>query len=296
MKEAMQPIPESELILNPDGSIYHLHLLPEDISTTIINVGDPDRVCTVSSFFDKIEVKKQKREFITHTGTYKGKRLTVISTGIGTDNIDIVYNELDALVNIDLKTRTIKDKHTALNLIRIGTSGALQEDILPDSFVCSSHGLGLDGLMNYYFTDAASEDKDLNEAFADYLPNDCRFPRSPIVKASDFLFERISSQMNTGITASCAGFYGPQGRMLRLQPYRHDLLDKLTAFRFGNHRITNFEMETGAMYGLAKLLGHRCCSTNVIIANRIRHEFSGNPAKSVNELIAVVLDKIIKFI
>lgn len=288
----MHQIPESELILNPDGSIYHLNLLPEDIADTIINVGDPDRVKMVSDFFDKIEIRKQKREFVTHTGTYRGKRITVISTGIGTDNIDIVYNELDALVNIDFESRTIKNDLKSLNLIRIGTSGALQEEILPDSFVCSSHGLGLDGLLNYYHWKPDQEENELQNALMNELPTEGRFPGIYLAKGSNYLHDKLSSGMHSGITASCSGFYGPQGREIRLKPYRADLIDRLSAFRFNSWRVTNFEMETGAMYGLARMLDHQCCSVNVIVANRIRQEFSKKPYESVKNLIELVLSRI----
>jgi uridine phosphorylase len=288
----MHQIPESELILNPDGSIYHLNLLPEDIADTIINVGDPDRVKMVSDFFDKVEVRKQKREFVTHTGFYKGKRITVISTGIGTDNIDIVYNELDALVNVDFKSRTIKDRLTSLNLIRIGTSGALQEDILPDSFVCSSFGLGLDGLLHYYPWAPDEEELKLQKILSEHLPHDGKYPEVYLSRCSKKLFDKLSDGMFTGITASCSGFYGPQGREIRLKANRKNLIDRLSSFRSDNLRVTNFEMETGAMYGLARLLGHHCCSVNVIVANRIRQEFSKKPYESVKHLIELTLSRI----
>ncbi len=289
----MKQIPESELILNKDNSVYHLNLLPEDISQTIINVGDPDRVHKVSSFFDTIEVKKQKREFVTHTGTYKGKRITVLSTGIGTDNIDIVYNELDALVNIDLKTRTIKDELTSLNLIRIGTSGALQEDIPVDSFVCSTYGLGLDGLLNFYKLNNEGEELKIIEAFRNHYLNHGILPLAYLTSGSETLINKLSKDMVKGITASCSGFYGPQGRILRLELRRDDMIEQLNTFRFGENRITNFEMETGAMYGLARLLGHHCCSTNVIVANRMTQKFSKNAEESMRNLIQTVLDRLV---
>ncbi|MBL0341001.1 MAG: nucleoside phosphorylase [Bacteroidetes bacterium] len=290
----MKQIAESELILNKDYSVYHLNLHPEDIAETIINVGDPDRVSKVSDFFDTIELKKQKREFVTHTGTYKGKRISVLSTGIGTDNIDIVYNELDALVNIDLKTRVIKDQLTSLKLIRIGTSGALQADIPVDSFVCSSHGLGLDGLLNFYKLENDSSEKALIDAFRLHYPNHGILSQSYISAGSTALINKLSVGMIKGITASCSGFYGPQGRVLRLGLAREDMIDSLHSFRHDNHRITNFEMETGAMYGLAKLLGHQCCSTNVIVANRISQQYSVNAENAMNQLIQSVLDKIVE--
>ncbi|MDQ3051393.1 MAG: nucleoside phosphorylase [Bacteroidota bacterium] len=290
----MKQIPESELILNRDGSVYHLNLLPEDLASTIINVGDPDRVSKVSNFFDHVEVRKQKREFVTHTGTYKGVRITVLSTGIGTDNIDIVYNELDALVNIDLSTRTIKKEKTQLSLVRIGTSGALQKDIPVDEFVCSSFGLGLDGLLNYYRLENDTEEKTMIAAFNQHYPTHGIFPRSYLTRAGQLLFEKLSSHMHTGITASCSGFYAPQGRMIRLEPSRTDMIDKLNSFQHEGHRITNFEMETGAMYGLARLLGHQCCSVNVIVANRIAQQYSKNADAAMEKLIQTVLDLLVK--
>ncbi len=288
----MGQIAESELILNKDGSVYHLNLLPEDISNIIINVGDPERVIKVSSFFDTIEVKKQKREFVTHTGTYKGKRITVISTGIGTDNIDIVYNELDALVNIDLKTRTIKDKLTPLHLIRIGTSGALQPNIPVDSFVFSTFGLGLDGLLNFYKYSNTDEERGIIESFRKHYPNECKLPESYLTRCSDKMEKVLSEGMFKGITASCSGFYAPQGRVLRYELARTDMIEKLNSFKHGEHRITNFEMETGAMYGLAKLLGHHCCAVNVIVANRIAQKFSTKYEESMHNLIQTVLDRL----
>ena len=288
----MKQIPESELILNPDGSVYHLNLQPEELANTVINVGDPDRVAKVSAFFDNIEVRKQKREFVTHTGTYRGKRMTVLSTGIGTDNIDIVYNELDSLVNIDLNKRVIKDERTSLQLVRIGTSGSLQGDIPPDAFVCSRYGLGLDGLLNFYHQQNTEEEKQLLQAFDMHFPNEGRFPASYIYKSDDELFNALSPGMHTGITASCSGFYGPQGRVLRLQPYRHDIIERLSAFNHEGVQLTNFEMETGAMFGLARLLGHRSCAVNVIVANRIANKFSHDAEASMEKLIQITLDKL----
>ncbi len=288
----MNQIPESELILNPDGSVYHLNLLPEDISDVVINVGDPDRVSKVSSFFDSIEVKKQKREFVTHTGHYKGRRISVISTGIGTDNIDIVYNELDALVNIDLKTRTVKPNLTALNLIRIGTSGALQPEIPVDAFVFSTFGLGLDGLLNFYKYTNTPEEQAIIESFRKHYPNNCKLPESYLTRSSLKLEHALSEGMHKGITASCSGFYAPQGRVLRYQLARTDMIEKLNSFCHGEHKVTNFEMETGAMYGLAKILGHHCCAVNLIVANRIAQQFSKKYEERMHQLIQTVLDRI----
>jgi uridine phosphorylase len=288
----MSQIPESELILNKDGSVYHLNLLPEELAPVVINVGDPDRVAMVSAYFDHIEVKKQKREFVTHTGVYKGKRISVISTGIGTDNIDIVYNELDALVNIDLPTRTIKKDLTSLHLVRIGTSGSLQADIPVDNFVCSTFGLGLDGLLNFYKLINDDEEDQLVQAFRKHYPSHGILPQSYISRASGKLVDLLSPGMFKGITASCSGFYAPQMRQLRLEPSRMDMIDKLHSFNYGEHRITNFEMETGAMYGLASLLGHHCCSVNVIVANRIAQQYSKDAEGAMHKLIQTVLDRL----
>jgi uridine phosphorylase len=288
----MNKIPESELILNSDNSVYHLNLLPHEIGDIVINVGDPDRVALVSRFFSSIEVKKQKREFVTHTGTYKGKRITVLSTGIGTDNIDIVYNELDALVNIDLEKRTIKEKLSSLNLIRIGTSGSLQKDIPVDSFVFSQYGLGLDGLLNFYKLSNDAEEKKIIDAFRIHYPNEGILSLPYIARCSSKLEDKLSSGMYKGITASCSGFYAPQGRVLRYELARPNFIQTLHSFENGGNRITNFEMETGAMYGLAKILGHHCCSINAIVANRITNEHTHNAEKTMDSLIETVLDRI----
>lgn len=288
----MSKIPESELILNSDNSVYHLNLQPHEISDTVINVGDPDRVKMVSAFFDSIEVKKQKREFVTHTGTYKGKRITVLSTGIGTDNIDIVYNELDSLVNIDLEKREIKKTLKSLNLIRIGTSGSLQSDIPVDGFVFSQYGLGLDGLLNYYKLKNDNDEVEIIDAFRKHYPNEGILSLPYISKCSSKLENALGEGMFKGITASCCGFYAPQGRVLRYELARQNFIPSLNSFRFKNSRITNFEMETGAMYGLAKILGHHCCSINAIVANRITNEHTHKSEETMNKLIKIVLDRI----
>jgi uridine phosphorylase len=290
----MNKILESELILNSDLSVYHLNLLPHEIAGTIINVGDPDRVGMVSKFFSKIEVKKQKREFVTHTGIYNGSRITVISTGIGTDNIDIAYNELDALVNIDLKERTVKENLTSLNLVRIGTSGSLQSDIPIDGFVFSQFGLGLDGLLNFYKLNNTAEEDEMVQAFREHYPTRGILPRSYLVRSSQKLETALSDGMFRGITASCSGFYAPQGRVLRYELAYPDVIDRLTSFNYKGHRLTNFEMETGAMYGLARILGHDCCSINAIVANRIKKEHTHNGEETMNALIETVLDRISK--
>ena len=288
----MSKIPESELILNSDNSVYHLNLQPHDISDTVINVGDPDRVKMVSAFFDSIEVKKQKREFVTHTGIYKGKRITVLSTGIGTDNIDIVYNELDSLVNIDLEKREIKKTLKSLNLIRIGTSGSLQSDIPVDGFVFSQYGLGLDGLLNYYKLVNDKDEDEIINAFRKHYPNEGILSLPYISKCSSKLENALGEGMFKGITASCCGFYAPQGRVLRYELARQNFIPSLNSFRLKNNRITNFEMETGAMYGLAKILGHHCCSINAIVANRITNEHTHKSEETMNKLIQLVLDRI----
>jgi len=288
----MSKIPESELILNSDNSVYHLNLHPHEISDTVINVGDPDRVAMVSKFFDSVEVKKQKREFVTHTGVYKGKRITVLSTGIGTDNIDIVYNELDALVNIDLEAREIKKELKSLNLIRIGTSGSLQKDIPVDGFVFSQFGMGLDGLLNFYKLNNDQEETDIVSAFRKHYPNEGILPQSYIARCSSKLELALGEGMHKGITASCSGFYAPQGRILRYELARPDFIPTLHSFNFKGKRITNFEMETGAMYGLARILGHHCCSINAIVANRINNDHTHKAEETMNSLISLVLDRL----
>jgi len=290
----MNKIPESELILNFNNSVYHLNLLPGELADTVINVGDPDRVSMVSGYFDSIELKRQKREFVTHTGVYKGKRITVLSTGIGTDNIDIVYNELDALVNIDLEKRVIKDQLTSLNLIRIGTSGSLQENIPVDGFVYSTFGLGLDGLLNFYELSNTDEEEKIIHAFRKHYLGHGILPQPYLVRSSGKLEAALSDGMFKGITASCSGFYGPQGRVLRYRLAFPEVIDRLTSFREGQHEITNFEMETGAMHGLAKILGHQCCSINAIVANRITGEHTHKGDETMHQLIQVVLDRLVK--
>ena len=285
-------IASSELILNPDGSVYHLNLLPEHIAHDIIFVGDQNRVEKITQHFDRIEFSQQKREFKTQTGYFKGKRMTVMSTGIGPDNIDIVMNELDALVNIDLATRTVKDELTSLNIIRIGTSGSLQADIPVDSFVMSQYGLGLDNMLRSYLIDDISE-KEIEEAFIQQTNWDLRKGRPYVIKASETLAKRIESdRILKGFTGTAGGFYGPQGRVLRLPIQDMELNAKMDAFEFEGIKMTNLEMETGAIYGLGKLLGHECLSLNAIIANRANGTFSADPYKAVDALIACTLDKL----
>jgi uridine phosphorylase len=285
-------IQSSELILNPDGSVYHLNLLPENIAHDIIFVGDQNRVEKITQLFDSIEFSTQKREFKTQTGTLKGKRITVMSTGIGPDNIDIVMNELDALVNIDLKTRHPKENLTSLNIIRIGTSGSLQADIPVDSFVMSKLGLGLDNMLRSYLIDSISQ-TDIEDAFIKHTNWDLRKGKPYVVSCSETLEKLIESEeMHKGITATAGGFYGPQGRVLRLGIQDAALNGKMDTFTFETHRITNLEMETAAIYGLSALLGHQALSLNAIIANRASGTFSADPYKAVDALIAYTLQKI----
>ena len=285
-------IPETELILNPNGSVYHLQLLPENVAENIIIVGDPGRVETVSKHFDTIDFKVQNREFVTHSGTYNGKQIMVLSSGIGTDNIDILLNELDAAVNIDLKTRTIKQKHTSLNIVRIGTSGALQADIPVDSYVVSVYGLGFDGLLNYYLDMPKVNDNELSEAFIKQTNWNKNLPYPYSIKGSEKLINKIGFDLKKGVTATAPGFYGPQGRKLRLTPWVEDFNQQLTDFEFKGNRITNFEMETSALYGLGALLGHQTCTVCAIIANRVIKQYSKNYHLAVEELIQLVIKRL----
>lgn len=286
----MKRIAESELIINERGAIYHLNTRPEELATNIITVGDPDRVPSVSKYFDTIEHKNQHREFITHTGYINGKRITVVSTGIGTDNIDIVLNELDALVNIDFETRTIKQALTSLNIVRVGTSGSLQKDIPVDSCVVSTHGLGIDNLLNFYRLEHNEEDKQLLHSFVTQTQLHHHFSQPYISGAGSGLLKHFVTGFHHGITVTCPGFYGPQGRVLRLGLGNPHLVDSLTSFRFGQHRISNFEMETAGLYGLSKLLGHQCISLSAIVANRVEKQFSGKAAETMEHLIKTTLE------
>lgn len=285
-------IPETDLIINPDGSIYHLNLLPQDVGDTIITVGDPDRVAEVSKHFDNIELKKGKREFISHTGRLGTKRITVLSTGIGTDNIDIVLNELDALVNIDFATREIKKELTSLDIIRIGTSGSVQSDVPMGTIMASSFGLGLDTLMTYYILENTAEEEDilhqLNKHF-DSIPNLNPY----LTEGSARLLKNIGKDMLQGITATAPGFYGPQGRKLRTNNVVDNLVQSLTSFSFGSLKITNLEMETAGIYALARILGHQAISINAILASRTKLEFAKEPQKIIDKAIKLVLERII---
>ena len=286
------PISPSELIVTEEGRIYHLDLHPDDIADDIIVVGDQERVPRVSKHFEKIDFKRTKREFITHTGEYNGNRVSVLSTGIGCDNIDIVINELDALVNIDLETRLPKSNHRKLNIIRIGTSGALQEDIPIDSFVLSTYALGFDGLLGFYDVDYSEEEKNLAKAFLQQTPWPFAANRPYFVKGSNFLKEKLGDGMYQGITATANGFYGPQGRSLRLGAKVPNLNEYLNRFEHKGNRITNFEMETSALYGLCALLGHEAGTVCAIIANRFSKSYSKDYKKTVDQLIELTLHRL----
>lgn len=281
----MSRIAESELIINSRGAVYHLDLRPEELAETVVTVGDPDRVKEVSKHFDAIEVKRQHREFITHTGRIGSKRITVLSSGIGPDNIDIVVNELDALVNIDFETREIKKELRSINIIRLGTSGSLQESIPVDSFVASTHGLGLDNLLNFYRLEQNDEEKQLLHSFVTHTQIHGPIGQPYINSGAPSLLKNFVQGFHHGITVTCPGFYGPQGRILRLGIRNPQLIDRLTDFQFGQHRITNFEMETSAIYGLGKLLGHHCLAVNAIVANRVKKEFSKDGQAAVENMI-----------
>lgn len=287
------PIKDSELILNPDGSVYHLNLKPDDVSDTIIFVGDQDRVEKITRHFDSIEFSTQKREFKTQTGYYHDKRITVISTGIGPDNIDIVLNELDALVNIDLQTRQPKGDLISLNIIRIGTSGSLQEGIPVDSFVLSSHGLDVNGMLHFYQIEGIGN-PEIENSFMQHTKWDEQKAKPIIINNSVFLANYFDSpEFFKGITGTAGGFYGPQGRVLRLPLKDKDLNTKLKSFRYKDYKIVNFEMETSVIYGLSKLLGHEALSLNAIIANRATGKFSKNPKATIERLILHALNRIV---
>lgn len=288
------PIKASEFIQNSDGSVYHLNLLPENLANTVIVVGDPDRVERITRHFDKIEFKTRKREFHTQTGYYKGKRISVISTGIGPDNIDIVINELDALVNIDFKTREIKKEITSLDIIRIGTSGSIQEEIPVDSFLISESAIGFDGLLHFYDSEHI-QNSEFAEAFIKHLDWFQQKAAPYVVNGSENLINRMEGPgVHKGVTGTNIGFYGPQGRILRLALQDDKMNDKLASFSFKDKKVTNLEMETSAIYGLSTLLGHNAISMNAIIANRAAGTFSKDSKKAVEELIKYSLEQLVK--
>lgn len=288
----MHQFPETELILTPENRVYHINLKAEDIADDVIVVGDQHRVAQISSRFSKIDFKTEHREFVTHTGIFNGKRITVLSTGIGPDNIDIVLNELDAAVNINPEKRELNKTLRSLNIIRLGTSGALQADIPVNGLVVSSHGLGLDGLLNFYESWKTINEDDISEEFIRHTSWLKNLPYPYCVAASQKLLQQFSQDNHVGITATAPGFYGPQGREIRLKAAMHNLNESLTSFRLNDQRITNFEMETSALYGLGKLLGHNCLTVCVIIANRVRKEFTSDYKKSVEILIDNCLNRL----
>ncbi|MBB6611116.1 nucleoside phosphorylase [Pontibacter sp. Tf4] len=285
----MAAIPESELIINKNGTVYHLNLLPEHISDTIITVGDPDRVAMVSKYFDEIEIEVTKREFITHTGYYKGKRLTVISTGMGTDNIDILMNELDALVNIDFQTREPNEEKIKLKIVRVGTSGSLQESVPLGSHVASHFGVGLDSLMEFYPLEQTADEQSIGKA----LKEELGVGFTPYcVPGSKMLIDKLAFDMIPGNTLTCPGFYAPQGRVLRGGLRNQNLLQVYQNFKVCDFQMTNFEMETAGYYAMGRLLGHEMLSLNAIVANRITQEFAKNSEEVVDSLIRKTLERI----
>lgn len=285
------PILPSELPLNADGTIYHLNLYPEELADNVILVGDPGRVPVISGMFDTVELRKQNRELITHTGTYRGKRISVVSTGMGTDNIDIVLTEIDALANVDLTTRTVKETHRSLNLVRIGTSGALTPDLECGSFLASAFGLGIDGMLRYYDTGNLIRE-DIVEAFVRHTGWSSQLPQPYCTPASPELLNRIGHDMSRGITVSAPGFFGPQGRNVRARLRYPELNSKIETFEFGGNVITNMEMECSAIYGLGGLLGHNPLTVCLIIANRVTGQFLNNYHDRMEELCRTVLDRI----
>lgn len=288
---SMEKLLESELIINPSGTIYHLNLRPEDVAENIILVGDPGRVEKISKRFDRIVHQSRNREMVTHVGYFNGKHIMVLSTGMGTDNIDIVMNELDALVNVDLKTRTVKPGHKTLNIVRLGTSGAIQPDVPIDSMAVSTHGIGLDGLLRFYRADHVIEE-DISKAFISQVGWHPELPYPYCVKCSDALFQKMSDGLFSGMTATAPGFYGPQGRVIRIPLNFPELKDKFEGFRYEDQRIINFEMETSALYGLGKLLGHNTLTVCAVIANRALNTYSEDHQNVIDKLIDVVLERL----
>ena len=287
-----QQIGDSELIINPDGSIYHLHLKPGQVAETIFTVGDPARVLEISKYFDRIEHKVQYREFLTHTGYMNNKRFTVISTGIGPDNIDIAVNELDALFNIDFTTRTIKDTLTPLNIIRVGTCGCVNEEIGLDEIIISEVGIGMDGVMNYYDLPNSAKETEYIDAFTNYMKPHFSEIKPYIASGSEVLLKKFEKYYKKVSSITANGFYGAQGRTLRAKNEIDNYVEILNKFRHQNFRISNFEMETAAIYGFGKMLGHHCLSINVIVAQRIQKKFSSDPKKAVEKMIAQVMEQV----
>ena len=286
-------LPDSELILNPDGSVYHLALRPEQLGDLVLVVGDPGRVARISAHFEKIEHQSQNREFIAHTGTYHGARITALATGIGTDNIDIVLGELDALVNIDLEKRTPKKEHKALTIVRMGTCGALQEDIPCDEFVVSHSGLGLDNVLHYYAHEQTDAELRILQAFLQHTEWPDNLPLPYLATGDEQLVERLGHGNHVGLTATAGGFYGPQGRQLRAIPSVGGLNEAFTSFQHEELRLLNFEMETSALYGLSGLLGHRAATICTVVANRLRKEYSKDHNTAIDRMIGQVLERLV---
>lgn len=282
----------SELVLNKNGSIYHLNLRPEQLASKIIVVGDPGRVKIISDKFDHIEHKAENREFVTHTGTYNGQRVSAIATGIGTDNIDIVLNELDALVNVDLETRTVKSTLSSLQIIRIGTCGSIQEDIPADEVIVSTHAIGLDGLLHFYKFEETNSEKELIEAFKSQTKWNLELNQPYLIEGSKNLISRIGQGYHKGITITANGFYAPQGRAIRIQPAFPDINERLRSFQYQGNRIVNYEMETSALYGLSKLMGHEACTVCAVVANRYANSFSKDYHPVMNQLIETVIERL----
>ena len=288
----MRQIPTSELIINSDGSIFHLHIRPEHLADIVILVGDPGRVEMVANYFDTQECNISSREFCTITGTYKGKRMTVISTGIGTDNIDVVVSEVDALANIDFETRTEKEEKRVLTLLRLGTSGAIQPDIPLGSFVFARTSVGFDGLLNYYEGRNDVCDLELEKAFVEHTGWNPQCPAPYFIDADEELFEHFKDSVVEGITVAAPGFYGPQGRWLRIAPADKNLNAKIESFRYEGRRISNFEMESSALAGLGKLMGHRAGTLCTIIAQRAVKDMNTDYKPFVRQMIEMALDKL----
>ncbi|MBQ8959461.1 MAG: nucleoside phosphorylase [Bacteroidales bacterium] len=288
-----QPIPASQLVLNNEGAIYHLNLHPDQLADDVILVGNPNRVDMIASFFDKIEVKRENRELISRTGCFNGKRITALSTGMGTDNLDIVMNELDALANIDLKTRMPKEEHRTLNLIRLGTCGALQPDIpVGDSYVATRYAIGLDGLLYFYEKNREVNEIAMRDAFIEQMNYPHDLPKPYVVEGSKTLFDRLAQGYYQGVTATAPGFYGPQGRTLRMHLSYPELNHKIEAFNYNDWRVCNFEMESSALYGLGKMMGHNCLTVCVAIANRVTEQFATDYHPFVKKLVLNTLERI----
>lgn len=285
----------TELVLNQNGAVYHLNLKPGQVAETIFLVGDPARAKIIADYFDEIEFQTSNREINTFTGTYKDKRLSVLSTGMGTDNIEIVVTELDAVFNIDFDTKKPKEEITSLNLIRIGTSGALQDDIpVVDSFVVSEYAIGLDGLAYFYEDGPFVMEREMTASFINQMEWDKDFPKPYAIKSSDYLLEKMGGGLRKGITLTAPGFYAPQGRKMRLPLKDDTIIDRAQIFKYGNHQVTNFEMECSALYSLSAMLGHEALTVCNIIANRVNGNFSPDYHDSMKKLIQLMLDRVLE--